>query len=59
MYMSKIYAIYDMKDNEQCIGVFDKLREIAEYFNMSERCISSEISRKRNIKNQYKVVRIE
>ena len=29
-----MYAVYDIKDHEQCIGVFDKAQDVADYFEM-------------------------
>lgn len=30
-----MYIIYDMKDSEQCIGIFKQLKEVAKFFNTS------------------------
>lgn len=34
-----MYAIYDLKDNEQCIAVFDTRIQVAEYFKTTANCI--------------------
>ena len=34
-----MYAIYDTKNNDLCIAVFDKRKEVAEYFNTTVNCI--------------------
>ena len=54
----KVYGIYDMKDYEQCIAVFDNVKQIADYFNMSKSSVLSNISRGNQIKHRYKVERI-
>lgn len=48
-----------MKDYEQCIGVFDNVKQIADYFNMSKDSVLSEITKKKKIKHRYLVERIE
>lgn len=53
-----MYAIYDTKDYEQCVGIFDKQEEVAEYFNTTTNCIKSTISRKSKIKGRYLIERI-
>lgn len=39
--MSKLpmYAVYDLKDNEQCLGIFVGRKQVAEYFNTTVSCI--------------------
>lgn len=41
-----MYGIYDIKDNEQCIGIFNNRKEVARYFNTTSNCIGSTITRK-------------
>lgn len=56
--MNKVYAVYDTKNQEECIGVFDKVQDIAEYFNMTKGSILSDISKKNKIKHRYEIIRI-
>ncbi len=57
---NKIYAVYDIKDNEQCIGIFDKLQEVVDYLEIKNtRVLASSISKNNIIKTKYRVVRIE
>lgn len=57
---TKIYGVYDIKNNEQCIGIFDKLQEVVDYLNIKNvRVLASAISKKNVIKTKYRVVRIE
>lgn len=57
--MIKYYAVYDLKDNELCIGIFDKMQEVVDYLNVKNaNVLASAISKKNAIKNRYIVVRI-
>lgn len=50
----KIYAIYDLKEKEQCtrIGAID---EIARYLNLTAREIGRALNNKKKIRNQYEL----
>ena len=52
-----MYIIYDMKDSEQCIGIFKQLKEVAKFFNTSSASISSSISRKEKRNHRYLIER--
>lgn len=54
-----MYAVYDMKNNEQCIGIFDTRKEIAKYFNTTANCIGSEITRKQKRKHRYLIKKLK
>lgn len=54
-----IYGVYDMKYYEQCIAVFDTVKEIAKYFNTTENTISPEITRGNKRDGRYLIARIE
>lgn len=54
-----MYGVYDTKNNEQCVGVFNDLKEIAKYFNTSVDCIGSTITRKSKRKHRYLIIKIE
>ena len=54
-----MYIIYDMKDSEQCIGIFEQLKEVAKFFNTSSASISSSISRKEKRNHRYLIERVE
>ena len=57
---NKIYAVYDIKDNEQCIGIFDKLQQVVDYLETKNvNVLASAISKQNTIKTKYKVMRIE
>lgn len=53
------YGIYDMKNNEQCVGIFDSVSEVAQYFNRKKERIQSAITRNNWIKARYLVKRIK
>ena len=56
----RLYAMYDMKNNEQCVGIFDNLKEIAKFINNNNlRSLSSAISHKKKLKNRYEVKILE
>ncbi len=56
----KIYAVYDIKDNEICIGVFDTLQQVVDYLEIKNvNVLASAISKHNIIKTRYEVVRIE
>ena len=54
-----MYGIYDTKENEQCVGIFLSIKDIAKYFNTSSQSISSTICRKELRKHLYLIKRIE
>ena len=59
----KEYAIYDIKDNEQCV-YFGNIHQISEFLQEEECSIYSYISRRRSgsdrlIKHRYEIVAIE
>lgn len=56
--MNRLYAIYDMNDYEQCVGVFDTPNELAEYFNTTSDSVLSNISRGNWRENRYEIVRL-
>ncbi len=48
-----MYAIYDLRDNEQCVAIFKTRKEIANYFNTTANCIGTAITRKHKRKCRY------
>ena len=54
-----MYAIYDTKNNEECIAVFDRLKEVAKFFNTSVNCIATEITRQHRRGWRYLIKKIE
>lgn len=54
-----MYAIYDTKNNEQCMGVFFSRKEVAKYFNTSPESIGSSICRKEKREHRYLIQKIE
>ena len=54
-----MYAIYDMNYYEQCVAVFDTLKEVADFFNTTSNSISSSICRKEKRKHRFLIERIE
>lgn len=54
-----MYAVYDLKDHEQCIGVFDTAQDVADYFEMSRSSVYSGKSKGCLINQRYQVEKIE
>lgn len=54
-----MYAIYDLKENEMCVGVFDSCREVANYFETTENAIYSIVSRNQTKGKRFKIVSIK
>ncbi len=53
-----IYAIYDEKDNDRLVTVFDKAKEVAKFFETSRECIYCAISRKQLRENRYRIEKV-
>lgn len=54
-----MYGVYDMKNNEICVGVFKRTKEIAEYFNTTDVSIrTANLYRKALRDCRYKIVKI-
>ena len=54
-----MYAIYDTKNNEQCVAVFDTRKEVANYFNTTANCIGTAITRKHKRKRRYLIEKLK
>ena len=54
-----MYLVYDTKESEQCVGIFDTVAELAIFFNTSKDIIKSDISRNVMKKWRYKIVKID
>ena len=54
-----MYAIYDLKDKEQCVAIFNNIKEIAKYFNTTERTIRTAITRKQKRERRYLIVKLK
>lgn len=53
------YAIYDIKDNELCCGIFETRKEIAKYFNTTSNYIGTALCRGNLIARRYRIEKIE
>lgn len=54
-----MYAIYDMKNKELCVGIFDYRQEAASYLGIHRDSLNRSMQKNRLIKNQYKVMKIK
>lgn len=55
----QMYAIYDVKNDEQCVAIFNYRKEVAEYFNTTVNCIGTAITRKHKRKGRFLIQKIE
>ena len=55
----KFYGVYDLKDNEQCVGIFKTTKELAKFFNCSDNTIRTAISKKYLRNSRYLILKIE
>lgn len=53
-----MYAIYDTKDNEVCVGIYETGRETAEALGISTGCLYSNVTRKVTSHKGLKVEKI-
>ena len=56
---NSMYAIYDLKNNEQCVAIFDKVKVVAKYFNTSESSIRSSITRGSKRNRRYIIIKLD
>lgn len=54
----KIYGVYDMKNNEQCVGIFLGGEELAKFFGVTRGSIFSMMSRGEKPEHRYLIERI-
>lgn len=54
-----MYAIYDMKNKELCVGIFDYRQEAATYLGIHRDTLNRNIQKNRLVKNQYKIIKIK
>ena len=54
-----MYGVYDMKYYENCIGMFDTVKEVAAFFNTSNATILSMITKGNLRKHRYLIVKVE
>ena len=55
----KMYVVYDMKNQEQCMGVFDTRKELAKFFNTTPNSVGSMMSLKRKFERRYLIEKIK
>ena len=54
-----MYGVYDMKYYENCVGMFDTVKEVAAFFNTSNATILSMITRKQLRECRYLITKVE
>ena len=53
-----MYAVYDIKYYEQCVGIFFDRKELAKFFNTTPNSIGSSITRNEIREKRYEVKKI-
>ena len=59
MGLKNYYAVYDMKENEQCVGVFHGVTEVARYFNLKEQTIRKKLCKNIKVKRRYEIKKVD
>lgn len=54
-----MYAVYDTKNKEQCVGVFDNRAEVAKFFNSNPNSIGTMITLKKKFERRYLIEKVE
>jgi len=54
-----MYAVYDMKDSETCVGVFETVKEVAKSLGIKTNHVSSIISKKKKYKSRYIIMSVK
>lgn len=54
-----MYGVYDLKNNEMCIGIFDTTLELANFFKTTRNTISPYMTRKNLRECRYQIIKIE
>lgn len=54
-----MYAIYDMKESEQCVAMFKTRKEVTKYFNTTSNSIGTSITRKHKRKYRFLIEKIK
>lgn len=48
-----MYGVYDLQNNEICVGIFDNRKDLADFFGKTINTIGGAITRKNKIKKRY------
>lgn len=56
---SYVYYVYDLKQNEMCIGMFKDREEMKEKMNFNEYAVQRNLRRETFVKARYNISRIE
>jgi len=50
-----MYAIYDIKDNDACVGVYDTIKEITSALGIKPNHVHSIVSKKTKYQKRYRI----
>lgn len=53
-----MYGVYDLKNEEMCIGMFDTISEVAKFFKTTKGTILPYVTRKHLRENRYLIVKV-
>lgn len=56
---SYVYYVYDLKQNEMCVGMFKDREEMKEKMNFNEYAVQRNLRRETFVKARYNISRIE
>lgn len=54
-----VFAIYDVKNGEQCCGVFERKKDVKVFLNVEYNVLSNALKRKGRIGRRYEVYELE
>lgn len=54
----KFYGVYDLKNNEQCVEIFN-IKELSKFFSCSDNSIRTTIYKKHLRDSRYLILKIE
>lgn len=50
-----MYVIYDLKDNETCVGSYDSIHDITKALGIKQNHVHSIVSKKTKYKKRYRI----
>lgn len=54
-----MYGVYDLKNYEMCVGIFDTTQQVADFFHTSRNTICSDnLTRKKLRNKRYQIIKI-
>lgn len=54
-----MYAVYDLRNKEQCVGIFNRVKDVAKYFGIKTESIYNGQYKGCLIKHRYILIKID